>query len=219
MNRPETLKIMAVLQAAYPMFYAKKSKEELDGIVNLWAEMFADEPYQVVAMATKALIKTRVSTFPPGIGEINEKILQITQPEEMTEMEAWGLVRRAIRGASMELSSRIFRNGSLDPRTSAQRNFEGLPPLLQKIVNSPEQLAAWEKLPEHQIDTVLQSNFMRSYSAKAKHARDYIALPSSVKQYMEMLGDKMSMRSLEAGAEGGGTDAGNNLLHPPAANQ
>lgn len=199
MDRTETIKIMAVLRAAYPQYYAKQSADDLQGIVNLWAEMFAEEPYTTVAMATKALIKTRVSTFPPGIGEINEKILQITQPEEMTEMEAWGLVRRAIRGASMDLSSRKIRGGVQDPRTSAQVNFEALPELLQHVVNSPEQLAAWERLSDNEIDTVIQSNFMRSYRAKAKHARDYIALPSSVKQYMAMLEDKMDMRQLESG--------------------
>lgn len=186
MNRPETLKIMAVLQAAYPQFYAKKVKEELDGIVNLWAEMFADEPYQVVALATKALIKTRVSTFPPGIGEINEKIMQITQPEEMTEMEAWGLVRRAIRGASMDPSSRRFKNGVQDPKTSAEVNFGKLPELLQNVVHSPEQLADWERLPNDEIDTVIQSNFMRSYRAKVKIAREYGALPSEIKRFVNI---------------------------------
>ena len=203
MDRTETIKIMAVLRAAYPQYYAKQSSEDLQGIVNLWAEMFADEPYQVVAMATKALIKTRPSSFPPGIGEINEKIMQITQPEEMTEMEAWSVVRRAIHGASMDASSRKFRDGVQDPRTSAQVNFERLPDLLKQVVNSPEQLAAWERLPDHEIDTVIQSNFMRSYRAKAKHARDYMALPSSVKDYMQALADKVSMRKIEGGSTGG----------------
>lgn len=196
MDKIETIKIMAVLRAAYPQYYAKQSAEDLEGIVNLWAEMFADEPYSTVAMATKALIKTRASTFPPGIGEINEKIMQITQPEELTEMEAWALVRKAIRGASMDLSSRLFRNGVQDERTSAERNFEKLPELLQRIVCSPSQLAAWERLPNDEIETVVQSNFMRSYRAKAKNVREYIALPANVKAYMEALSGGMDMKRL-----------------------
>ncbi len=199
MTRQETLRIMAVLRAAYPQYYAKQTTEDLQGIVSLWEEMFADEPYQVVAMATKALIKTRVSTFPPGIGEINEKILQITQPEEMTEMEAWSQVRRAIYGASMDPSSRKVTNGELSEKTSAEVNFDRLPDILQRIVNSPEQLAAWARLTEDDLDTVVQSNFMRSYRAKAKHARDYIALPSSVKAYMEALTQGMEIKQIEGG--------------------
>lgn len=216
MDRTETIKIMAVLRAAYPQYYAKQSQEDLQSVVSLWAEMFADEPAQTVAMAVKALIKTRVSTFPPGIGEINEKILQLTQPEEMTELEAWALVRRAIRGASMDPSSRIFRDGVQSQKTSAQVKFENLPPLLQQIVNSPSQLAAWERLPDYEIETVIQSNFMRSYRAKAKYAREYMALPSTVKEYMDSLSEKMSLRSLEDGEKGGGGDA-YSLPYPSAS--
>lgn len=200
MNRTETIKIMAVLRAAYPQYYAKQSTEDLQGIVNLWAEMFEDEPYKLVAMAVKALIKTRVSTFPPGIGEINEKIQQITQPEEMTEMEAWTIVRKAIRGASMDPSSRKMSGGVLEERTSAEVNFDALPAMLQQIVNSPEQLAAWERVPETQIDTVIQSHFMRSYKAKAKNAKEYMALPGTVKAYMETLAEKLEMKQLESDA-------------------
>lgn len=199
MTRTETLKIMAVLQAAFPAFYAKKTPEELNGIVALWTELFEDEPYQLVAMAVKALIKTRVSTYPPSIGEINEKLMQITQPELMTEMEAWGIVRKAIRGASMDLSSRLFRDGVQSPLTSAEVNFNTLPELLKKIVGRPEQLAAWEMLPSDEIDTVIQSNFMRSYRAKAKRAQDMLALPSSVKEYMEQLAASMDIRQIEGG--------------------
>ena len=197
MDRTETIKIMAVLRAAYPQYYAKQSADDLNGIVALWNEMFSDETYDVVAMAVKALIKTRVSTYPPGIGEITEKIMQITQPEQMTEMEAWALVRLAIRGASMDPSSRLFTNGVQSEQTSAEVNFDRLPPILQRLVHSPSQLAAWERLPNDEIETVIQSNFMRSYRARAKNEREYIALPSSVKTFMEALSDGMKMPQLE----------------------
>ena len=183
MNRPETLKIMAVLQAAYPQFYAKKSREELDGIVNLWVEMFAEEPYQLVAMATKALIKTRTSTFPPGIGEINEKIMQITQPEDASAMEAWGAVMTAIRNSAY----------------NSQREFDKLPPLVRKIVGSPAQLFEWSQMDSKTINSVVASNFRESYNARAKNEREYIALPPTVKAYMEMLAGKMEMRQIEGG--------------------
>lgn len=187
MNRPETLKIMAVLQAAYPQFYAKKSKEELDGIVNLWAEMFADEPYQVVAMATKALIKTRVSTFPPGIGEINEKIMQLTQPEEDTAMEAWAMVASAIRNSAY----------------NSQREFDKLPPVVQKIVGSPSQLFEWSQMDSKTLGSVVASNFRDSYNARAKHEREYMALPSAVKEFMGRLTEGMDMKKITGGVHDG----------------
>lgn len=183
MNRVETMKIMAVLQAAYPQFYAKKGPEEVEGIVNLWAEMFEEEPYQVVAMAVKALIKTRASTFPPGIGEINEKIMQITQPVETSAMEAWAMVADAVRNSAY----------------SSRQEFEKLPPVVQKLVGSPAQLFEWSQMDSKTLSSVVASNFRESYNARAKHERDYIALPSSVKAYMEALAGKMDMKSIEEG--------------------
>lgn len=181
MDRTETIKIMAVLRAAYPQYYAKQSAEDLEGIVNLWAEMFADEPYSVVGMAVKALIKTRESTFPPGIGEINAKIMQITQPEEMTELEAWAMVAKALRNSGY----------------SSQEEFEKLPPAVQKIVGSPAQLQEWSQMDSGTVSSVIASNFQRSYKARAKNDREYNALPSTVKAFMAQLASGMDMKQIE----------------------
>lgn len=40
MNRNETLKIMAVIKAAYPYYYNNQSEEDLKTVVNLWQGMF-----------------------------------------------------------------------------------------------------------------------------------------------------------------------------------
>lgn len=179
MDRSETIKILAVLRAAYPQFYAKQTNDDLQGIVNLWADMFEDEPYQLVAAATKALIKTRTSTFPPGIGEISEKIRQISAPEEMTEAEAWALVAAAVR------------NGTY----GAEKEFNALPPMLQRLVGSPRQLKEWAAMDADAVNSVVASNFQRSYKARAKNEREYAALPSSIKDYMAAIADGMRSRN------------------------
>ena len=181
MNQMETIAIMAVLETAYPQFYAKKSQEEKMDAINLWAEMFADEPSEIVAMAVKALIKTRESTFPPGIGEINAKIMQITQPEEMTELEAWAMVAKALRNSGY----------------SSQEEFEKLPPAVQKIVGSPAQLQEWSQMDSGTVSSVIASNFQRSFKARAKNDREYNALPSTVKAFMAQLASGMDMKQIE----------------------
>lgn len=183
MNLVETAKLMAVLETAYPMFYAKKTQQEREDAIRLWAEMFADEPGEVVAMAVKALIKSRVSTFPPGIGEITEKIQQLTQPEQMTEMEAWSLVAKAV-------SNSAYNSGE---------EFKKLPPVVQRLVGSPAQLKEWSMMDSETFNSVVSSNFQRSYKVRAKHERDYLALPSSVKTFMASLSDGMKMPALPEG--------------------
>lgn len=180
MNRIDTIKLMTVLQTAYPQFYAKKSDEEMNDAINLYMDMFQDEPAELVAMAVKALIKTRTSTWPPSIGEINEKIMQITQPEEMTEQEAWALVSKAIRNSAY----------------NSAEEFAKLPPVVQRLVGSPSQLREWGQMDSDTVNSVVASNFQRSYRARAKNERDYLALPSSVKSYMAALADGMKMPEL-----------------------
>ena len=183
MNLVETAKLMAVLETAYPMFYAKKTQQEREDAIRLWAEMFAEEPGEVVAMAVKALIKSRVSTFPPGIGEITEKIQQITQPEQMTEMEAWSLVLKAISNSNYNSST----------------EFNKLPEVLQRLVGSPSQLREWAAMDRETINSIVASNFQRSYKARAKNEREYLALPSSVKSYMASIAAGMKIPELPSG--------------------
>ena len=183
MNLVETAKLMAVLETAYPMFYAKKTQQEREDAIRLWAEMFADEPGEVVAVAVKALIKSRVSTFPPGIGEITEMIQQITQPEQMTEMEAWGLVLKAVSNSN-------YNSGE---------EFQKLPPVLQRLVGAPSQLREWAAMDSETLNSVVASNFQRSYKVRAKNERDFLALPSSVKTFMASIADGMKMPELSGG--------------------
>ena len=162
------------------MFYAKKTQQEREDAIRLWAEMFADEPGELVAMAVKALIKSRISTFPPGIGEITEKIQQITQPDEMTELEAWSLVAKAV-------SNSAYNSGE---------EFRKLPPVVQRLVGAPSQLKEWAIMDSETFNSVVASNFQRSYKVRAKNERDYLALPSSVKTFMASIAEGMKMPAL-----------------------
>ena len=201
MNYDETLVIMGALKAAYPSYYRDMKRGDAEQVVNLWAEMFRDEPAELVAAAVKAHIASDRKGFPPHIGAIKDAIVKLTVPEEleMSEMEAWALVRKAINGASMEPWSRLFRDGVLEDKTSAERNFERLPEAVRRVVGSPEQLAEWAKLDANEIETVLQSNFMRSWKARAAKEREYLAIPSAVRETMEKLSGKIFMGALEGG--------------------
>lgn len=198
MNLYETSAVMDILGVAYPTFYRNKTDEEMLLASKLWAEMFADDDVRLVLVAVKSYIASDTKGFPPHIGAIKEAIVKLTKPPELelSEMEAWNLVRRAIKGSYMEAWSRKERYGN---QVSAVYHFEQLPPLLQQIVGGPEQLAEWNKLSEDDISTVLQSNFMRSFRARAASTREYLSLPSDVRGVMQELGGGMKMELPEGG--------------------
>lgn len=173
MTRQEAIKIMTILKTAYPNFYKDYSKEELNAAIDLWATMFVDEHPKIVTEAVKALICTH--KYPPTIADIKEKIATITRPQEMTEMEAWQKVKAAIS----------YYN--------AAENFERLPPILQKVVGSPNTLREWAVMDGEVVNSVIQSNFMRSYKAKVAQQKEYAMLPSSTKQLIAGLSQRLSL--------------------------
>ena len=174
MNREDTIKILSVLRGAYPAFYRDITKQEAESTIALWESMFDEEPYELVGAAVKAFISGDGKGFPPAIGQIKERIRQITQPEEMTEQEAWALVSKALRNSAY----------------GSEEEFAKLPAEVQGVVHDPGQLRQWAMSPAEDVETVIASNFMRSFRAKLKVNKEYMALPTSVKQLMISAGFK-----------------------------
>lgn len=85
MTRDETIKLLAILKAAYPNSYRGMTKEEANGTVGVWSAQFADIPANVVMIAVNKLIST--NTFPPSISEVKERIRGLY-------WEAWGMLNQ-----------------------------------------------------------------------------------------------------------------------------
>lgn len=177
MTREDSIKILAVLRAAYPSTYKSMTRDEAEAIINLWAMMFAEEDYQIVQAAVKAHIATDTSAFAPPVGKIKEAIAKLKSPDEMTEAEAWALVAKALRNSAY----------------NASQEFAALPPICQKLVGSPVQLREWGMAEDASVLSVAQSNFMRSYKARQRMDKEYEALPLSVKQLFLNVGNDMQM--------------------------
>lgn len=175
---------MAILQAAYPQFYARKTEADVKTAVALWSDLFSDESYRTVAVAVKSLLRVRESSFPPSIGEVTAEIRRMRHPHEMTAAEAWGLVFRAISNSSY----------------NSQTEFNRLPPQVQALVGGPAQLAEWAGMEQEHISTVVASNFQRSYRARVEADNRMEAMPSSIRDYILTIAETTRMRGLgEAG--------------------
>lgn len=168
MTREDTIKILSVLRGAYPAFYRDITKQEAESTIALWLSMFEEEPYELVGAAVKAFIAGDSKGFPPAIGQIKERIRQITTPEEMTEQEAWSYVSKALRNSTY----------------NSAEEFAKLPPEIQAVVHDPGQLRQWAMSEANEVETVIASNFMRSFRAKQKATKEYMALPTEVKRLM-----------------------------------
>ena len=170
MTREETIKILMVVQAAYPNY----KPQDKTVAVNVWSEMLADIPYEQVNAAVKAYIQSDKSGFAPSIGDIREKVQNIfSKEDELNETAAWSLVLKAIRRSTYY----------------SDEEFAKLPPVVQRAVSSPRQLLEWATLED--VDgktlTVIQSNFQRAFRVEQQREREWKKLSPDVLRMMRPL--------------------------------
>lgn len=150
----------------------------IDFTVSVWTDMLSDYSYSEVDMAIKAYISTDTSGFAPAIGQVIEKIKSITTPQQMTDAEAWSLVRKAISDSSYNATDR----------------FNELPITCQRAVGSPAQLRMWA-LDASYNENVVSSNFMRSYRTEVARQNELSRMPSEVRQIIEKINNNSKLLS------------------------
>ena len=149
--------------------YPNYKPNNISETVDVWQMMLSDYDYSLVAMALKAYILSDTSGFAPSIGQLVAKIQTISQPQELDGMAAWGLVSKALR------------NGTY----GAVEEFNKLPPLVKQAVGMPDNLKNWATSDYQTIETVIQSNFLRTYETVVKRANEINRMPNDIKSLIE----------------------------------
>lgn len=185
MTKKDANRIIGILQANYPDTTKDMTDDAYMVKVNLWADAFKDEPYELVAAAVKAYIANSTERFAPNIGQIKEQIRRLTHPDELTEGEAWALVQKAIRRAGYE----------------AREEYDKLPLLVQKVVGSPNQLREWGLMNSETVQSVVASNFQRGYRTVQAREAAMEKTPLEIRQAFAQLTAPMP-EALEAKLKG-----------------
>lgn len=176
MTRNQTIQVLKILKKAYPNFYKGFSKEDSKDAIDLWTTMFEDEDVFTVANAVKAHIAMDEKGFPPVIGQIKSKIQSLSRKSIVTEFEAWEKVKNAVRNS-------LYNSGE---------EYAKLPENIQKLIGSSSTLREWAMLDISELDTVVRSNFMRSYRAGVEYEKEYLAMPKSVREFIEEISESIN---------------------------
>ncbi len=191
MDLRETGAVMDILETAYPRYYAGVDERRRKRAAEMWASAFERDDVRLVAAAVKSFIDGDEKGFPPVPGQIRAKMRLIVGHGEMTEGEAWGLVFRAIE------NSGYF----------AAEEFAKLPPQIQNALGGAERgtalLREWALVDTKTLQSVVASNFQRSYRETAEKEREFSKLPPDVQALARQIADKMSMPALEGGVGNG----------------
>jgi len=147
MTREEVKELLVMIRALYPNFNLKP--EELTGTINAWHMMLEEYPADAVGAALKIYAKTNNTGFAPSVSQLIGAIYAPRENNELSEGEAWALVKDAIR------------KGAYD----SQEMYDALPETVQRAVGNPAMIHEWAMTDSDTVNTVIMSNFQRSYKA------------------------------------------------------
>lgn len=171
MNKSDVAKLVFMLKEFYPN---SQENSSIENRVNAWFLILQGYNYKEAEAAILAFAATDTKGFMPSVGQIVDKITKQKSGSEMTEMEAWGYVQKAT-GNSLY---------------NSVEEYEKLPPAIKCLVGSHNQLREWALMNNSEFNTVVQSNFMRSFRASQAEKREQLAIPEKVKNIAITDGEK-----------------------------
>lgn len=173
MTAKEVAQLVYVIKATYPKTYERFSNEDFANMIRSWQMVLEDYSYAQVSAGLKTYLASDTKGFPPTPGQVIDCIHRLHQAHkpEMTGMEAWSLVRKAIRNSTY----------------NAEMEFERLPEVVQRAVGSPANLREMAALDIDRVETVEQSHFIRTYDAAVRRAAEDAKIPAKVREMIGQL--------------------------------
>ena len=166
MTKQETNKLLSVIYDLYPSF-----RKDRDPAIQseIWSNIFKVVPYEQMELALMEYYLKDLKGFPPVPGALRAILIAKSEHDEMSEMEAWLLLIKAISRSTYY----------------SKQEFEKLPPMVQHIVGSPENLHAWAAMDENYVQHTLAPMFRRAYASRLEAKRQQQFLPADLLPRLE----------------------------------
>ena len=165
MTKDETMQAIKILKIAYPNSYKDYTSDEAAILADLWYDALKEYPSDLVMAAVKSIIYGDTREFAPNIGQVRAKVSELSQLETETADEAWLHVKKALRNGIYGYTE----------------EFEKLPALCKIVVGEARQIHEWAKQESSVVDSVIASNFKRSYRELVESEFRKKAIPSDVR--------------------------------------
>lgn len=167
--------LLCALIKAYPNFKI----DDIRSTALVWRDVLEGYSDEQIAVSLKIYMRGP-HAFAPNPGQLIALVPQDTGAE-MSELEAWGLVRKAIR------------NGTY----GAEEEFAKLPSTVQAALGSASQLRAWAATDIETIESVAQSNFLKSFRCAREQERQSNVAPDAYKALYTRIPDMPQLSTNE----------------------
>ena len=165
MTKEETAKVVFYIKGAYPGYYLKVDADAFKNQIKVWHDILGNEPFDRVMAGVKSAICAGTNGFPPSLDMVIEYMHRAENPGNRSGIDAWRLVCRAINS----------------PRDQMKAAFATLPETIQHVLGSPDTLLAWGNVDTEHFETVIQSNFLRSYESQVRREHIEHKIPENLR--------------------------------------
>lgn len=169
MTREQTVDLVRSIVNIFPNW----KPENLTETVNAWHWALEEYPAPAIKGSLQIYLKTNKSGFAPSVSQLIDGMHKPKDQDRMTEGEAWYLVKKAIA----------------DSNYNAKERFEELPPDIQRAVGGYEMLRQWAMTDSDEINTVIMSNFQRTYKAVVSQNEYAERVPAAISDLVKNLAD------------------------------
>ncbi len=185
MTRDDVKKIIMMFASVYPHNFTNKSQEALSEMIDVWHTLLDDLDANQVAIATKEFLRTRnEERFMPTPAIIRNEVYEMFKTEEgLTEQEAWNILSKAISNSGY----------------NSQQEYDKLPEVI-KSLTTPSQLRDYAMMDTDELNTVVASNFMRSYKVRKEHHKQYEKISTNTKNLISEILQNKKLNAIEFNA-------------------
>lgn len=169
MTREQTVDLVRSIVNIFPNW----KPENLTETVNAWHWALEEYPAPAIKGSLQIYLRTNKSGFAPSVSQLIDGMHKPKDQDRMTEGEAWYLVKKAIA----------------DSNYNAKERFEELPPEVQRAVGGHEMLRQWAMTDSDEINTVIMSNFQRTYKAVVSQNEYAERVPAAISDLVKNLAD------------------------------
>ena len=164
-------KEFGVLVMSMKAVYTKPEFLPDENAINVWYRLLKDLDYKTASLALQKHMMT--SPFPPTIADIRSAAAEfetaVNGTEELSELSAWSMVRKAIQNSSY----------------NAESEFERLPDAVRIAVGSADNLREMAVMPIETVESVEMSHFIRAYRAVRTREKELQKLSPAVRAFLD----------------------------------
>ena len=172
MTKDETKKLLMMIEAAYPQSKFENPAET----IAVWHFLLEEYSANVVMAAFQIYVKTNNTGVAPSVSQIIGCMHKPSEVEQLSEGEAWNMVKKAIQNSAYH----------------SEERFNELPPIIQRCVGSANMLFQWSQTDSDTVNTVIMSNFQRTYRAVLSKQDFNNKVPEQISDVVKGLADKLS---------------------------